>query len=141
VSQREQASRQAQELFALAAHYATAATKATLLMVGGLMGTGKSTLAAALQQELGWQLFSSDLVRKRIAGIDPAQPQADAFGQGIYNAQWTELTYHTLREDARAELMNGCSVILDASFGRRTDRLALFHDAEQLGAAVVFVEC
>ena len=141
VSQREQASRQAQELFALAAHYATAATKATLLMVGGLMGTGKSTLAAALQQELGWQLFSSDLVRKHIAGIDPAQPQANAFGQGIYNAQWTELTYHTLREDARAELMNGCSVILDASFGRRTDRLALFHDAEQLGAAVVFVEC
>ncbi len=140
-SQREQAARQAQELFALAAHYATAATKATLLMVGGLMGTGKSTLAVALQRELGWQLLSSDLVRKHIAAVDPEQPQANAFGQGIYSSQWTELTYHTLREEARAALMNGCSVILDASFSRRADRLALFHDAALLGAVVVFVEC
>jgi hypothetical protein len=140
-SQRQQASSQAQELFALASHYATAATKATLLMIGGLMGTGKSTLAGALQRELGWQLYSSDLIRKRIANIEPEQPRAEGYGQGIYNSQWTELTYHALREEARMALTNGCSVILDASFGRRADRLALFHDAAQLGASVVCVEC
>lgn len=42
---------------------------------------GKSALALALQQELGWALFSSDTVRKCLAGLNPAQPQADAFGQ------------------------------------------------------------
>lgn len=32
-------------------------------------------------------------------------------------------------------------MILDASFSRRADRQALFQDAAQLGAAVMYVEC
>jgi predicted kinase len=42
-------------------------------------------LALALHHELGWVLFSSDAVRKRLLHLDSAQPQADAFGQGVYN--------------------------------------------------------
>jgi aminoglycoside phosphotransferase family enzyme len=51
--QREISRQQALALFSLAAHYASGPSRPALIMVGGLMGTGKSTLARALQQETG----------------------------------------------------------------------------------------
>ncbi len=84
VTQREAAQQEARSLFDLAAGYACGPTRPTLLMIGGVMGTGKSTLALDLRQELGWPHFSSDVARKRLAHVDPAQPYADAFAEGQY---------------------------------------------------------
>ncbi len=140
-SQHELARLQAASLFAQAASYASGPTKPTLLLVGGVMGVGKSTLALALQHELGWALFSSDAVRKHLAHLDPAQPRADAFGQGIYSLAFTARTYQTLLHEASAALANGRSVLLDASFLRRTDRLATARAAAAHGANAMFVEC
>jgi predicted kinase len=112
-----------------------------MIMIGGLMGTGKSTVALALQQELGWELYSSDAVRKHLAQLDPAQPQADAFCQGWYSAEWTSYTYQALRTLASTALARGRSVLLDASFMRRADRQALAQEAAACGASVLFVEC
>ncbi len=38
-------------------------------MVGGLPGTGKSTLARSLAEEHGFHLIRSDLVRKELAQL------------------------------------------------------------------------
>lgn len=139
--QREMARQEAATLFALAGGYASGPTRPVLLMVGGLMGTGKSALAGALQHELGWALFSSDTVRKRLAQCDPAQRHADAFGQGLYSQEWTARTYRALHAEANAALAQGRSVLLDASFIRRADRQAVAREAAARGAAAVFVEC
>jgi aminoglycoside phosphotransferase family enzyme/predicted kinase len=141
VLQREAAQEEAASLFALAAGYASGPTRPTLLMVGGVMGTGKSTLACALQHELGWALFSSDTIRKQLAGFDPAQPQADAFGQGMYGPERTARTYQTLLVEASAALASGRSVLLDASFIRRAHRQAAARAATASGAHTIFVEC
>ncbi len=141
VLQREAAQEEAASLFALAAGYASGPTRPTLLMVGGVMGTGKSTLAHALQHELGWALFSSDTIRKQLAGFDPAQPQADTFGQGMYSPERTARTYQTLLVEASAALASGRSVLLDASFIRRAHRQAAARAATARGAHTIFVEC
>jgi len=175
-AQREVARQQATELFSLAAHYAHSPAKPTLIMIGGLMGTGKSTIARTLiavssdgsrNEEkatsfpkapdggdssrimlnrsrdfaLGWTLISSDVIRKCLAQIDPAWPQPDAFGQGIYRPGWTTRTYDALRTEASAVLAQGRSVLLDASFIRRADRQAMAREASARGADVLFVEC
>ena len=140
-TQREVSRQQATELFSLAAHYAHGPTRPVLMMVGGLMGTGKSTVALTLQQELGWALHSSDALRKRLAQLDPAQPQADAFGQGVYRPEWTARTYDALQTEASTALAHGRSVLLDASFIRRTDRQMMADVAKAHGADVFFVEC
>ena len=140
-TQHELSCQRATALFSLAAHYANGPTSPVLTMIGGLMGTGKSTVALALQQELGWALFSSDTLRKRLAQLDPVQPQADVFGQGVYRPEWTARTYDTLRIEASTALAHGRSVLLDASFIRRTDRLTIAHEARAHGATVLFVEC
>ncbi len=139
--QREVVRQEARSLFELAAHYASGPIGPTVAMIGGLMGTGKSTLALALQQALGWELFSSDAVRKHLAEVDPAEPRADAFGLGLYNSERTRRTYDGLRAEMSAALSKGRSVLLDASFVRRSDRLSIAEEAAAHGAGVLFVEC
>jgi len=141
VAQREAAQVEAASLFALAASYASGPSRPTLLMMGGVMGTGKSTLAGALQHELGWALFSSNTVRKQLAHLDPAQPQTDAFGQGMYSPERTARTYQAMLVEASAALASGRSVLLDASFIRRVDRQAAARGATGRGAQTIFVEC
>ncbi|MFL5666822.1 MAG: AAA family ATPase [Ktedonobacteraceae bacterium] len=139
--QREAAQQQAASLFELAAHYAHSPTRPIVILIGGLMGTGKSTVALALQQSLGWKLFSSDSVRKRLAAVDPTEPRADAFGQGLYSSEWTRRTYDGLRVEMSTALSNGHSVLLDASFVHRPNRQAIAGEAIAHGADVLFVEC
>jgi predicted kinase len=139
--QQEEARSHAQALFALAARYTRYPTAPTLLIVGGTMGVGKSTLATSLGHTLGWKVVSSDAVRKRLAGVAPSEPHADAYGAGLYTTDWTERTYRALRGEALALLGDARSVILDASFARRAERLETSKLAAEMGARAVFVEC
>ena len=66
-----------------------------LVVVGGLPGTGKSTLAAALGDELGWPVLRSDEVRKELAGLDPLDHAPAAYGTGLYAPSITDATYET----------------------------------------------
>ncbi len=141
IAQREAALRQARLLFSLAAQELGDLSGPTLLLVGGVMGTGKSTLAAALQGELGWALCSSDSTRKRLAGLQATQPQAADFGEGLYSHEWTAHTYQVLLEEADEALASGRSVLLDASFARRADRQAVVQLATRYRARAIFAEC
>ncbi len=139
--QRELARQDASSLFALAAHYASGPAEPLLILAGGLMGTGKSTLALAIQQEIGGALFASDAVRKQLAHLDPAAPQASAFAQGVYTPQWSARTYDALLRQAGLALSSGHSVALDASFIQRVDRQAAARLAAEHHARAIFLEC
>jgi predicted kinase len=110
-------------------------------MIGGLMGTGKSTLARTLQQTTGAALFSSDVIRKRLAGLAPGETRAEAFGEGIYAPAWGTRTYQALHALAILALHEGRSVILDASFLRREDRQMMAQAAAAQGVPAFFIEC
>ncbi len=139
--QRKAAKQRAEKLFDLAASYAESPTMPTLLMIGGVMGTGKSTLAAGVRQATRWQVIASDTVRKRLAGVAPEKPQPDTFGTGLYTETWTERTYSTMLQEAAQLLSDDRSIILDASFSRRSNRLAATLLATRMGARAVFAEC
>lgn len=141
VAQQESARQRSRALFDLAARYTKSPTAPVLLMIGGLMGTGKSTLAATLQHELGWRVMGSDVARKQLSDTGPAEPHPDAFGTGLYSAEWTARTYAALLQQATTMLLDACSIILDASFSRRADRQAVADSAAKMGARVVFAEC
>ena len=140
-SQRETACQQAVALFALARSYAEGPTQPLLLLVGGVMGTGKSTLALSLHRQLGWVLFSSDTLRKCLVHLASDRPLAEEFGQGIYSREWTARTYEALVQEASRVLADGRSVRLDATFLRRANRQAAARRATQFGAKTVFIEC
>jgi predicted kinase len=140
-AEREVARRQAEILFQLAATYASGPTGPALLLVGGLMGAGKSTLALALQRVLGWALFSSDWTRKRLVDDHVTDTRSADFGAGIYSEEWSNRTYDTLTDTAFSRLSEGHSVILDATWSSRTRRQRAAQMAGVSGASVIFLEC
>lgn len=87
-----------------------------LVLVGGLPGTGKSTLAGLVADHRGYVLLSSDRVRKELAGLDPEAPAPAAFGEGLYSPDTTAATYAELLRRAGLLLARGESVVLDASW-------------------------
>lgn len=113
-----------------------------VVVIFGLMGTGKTTLARELAQALGWPVLHSDVIRKELAGLPPTAPVREEFGQGIYSADFSARTYAEMRRRAREFLEAGApGVILDASFKSATERRLVRELARELGATAVFVLC
>ena len=85
-----------------------------LMLVGGLPGTGKTTVASDLADSLGGVLLRSDRIRKESAGVDPnGGCRGDV---GLYTAERTQQTYRLMIERAHLLLGHGESVILDATW-------------------------
>ncbi|WP_349307606.1 AAA family ATPase [Rhodococcus sp. IEGM 1351] len=87
-----------------------------MALVGGLPGTGKSTLSRGLADVTGSVVISSDRVRKELAGLDPHFGQVAGFGEGLYSGTMTDRTYAEVLRRARDHLTAGRSVVLDASW-------------------------
>lgn len=105
----------------------------TLIMMCGLMGCGKTTLAAALAYELGLSVIRSDLIRKELAGIAPLTPIATAYGSGLYAEPMTKQTYATMAQQTRLALQGNAGIIVDASFGDPAQREQFANLAAELG--------
>ena len=87
-----------------------------LVVVGGLPGTGKSTLAAEIGERTGAVVIRSDVVRKQRVGLSPTESAAAGFGEGLYESELTDEVYAEMVAQARREVERGRSVVLDASF-------------------------
>ena len=137
---REQARQLARDYFALACKYARSSAPA-LIIVCGLSGTGKSTLARMIQHRTGFEILNSDLVRKTLAGVSPYQRMTSPYGKGIYTDEFSRLTYAALLKEAASALRAGRGAIVDATFKRAADRLKVLEIAENAKVPVIFIEC
>jgi uncharacterized protein len=113
----------------------------SLVLVGGLPGTGKSTLAAGLGDRLGWALLRSDEMRKDLAGMPRDQYSPAPYGEGLYQPHITDEVYRTLLERAREALELGEPVILDASWSDAKWRAAAAEVARATSSDVVEFRC
>ena len=117
------------------------ASAVTLVLVGGLPGTGKSTLANAIADRLGFTVLNSDRIRKELAGL-PAETSARAsYGAGIYTSDWTERAYAELLHRCAVLLAHGESVVADASFISGRQRMAAATVAAAVSADLVQLRC
>jgi aminoglycoside phosphotransferase family enzyme/predicted kinase len=136
--QRNSAATRAANYFNLARRYAAPLERPTLIVVMGLSGTGKTSVARAIAGELGLRVISCDAVRKELFG-QPAQPAG--YGEGIYDPEANRLSYQTLLERGGAFLKQDGSVVLDATFQRAADREQLRALASSSGAGLRLIEC
>ena len=130
---RAELGQRAHELFALALRLAWRARLPLVLVLCGVAGAGKSTLAAELAKRSGLPHLSSDHVRKELGGL-PADRRA---GQELYTREFTASTYRELASRTSAALERSGGAIVDATFHRREQR-ALLRDT---GARILWVEC
>ena len=125
--------------FRLAHRYAGGTHRPVLAVLHGLMASGKSALGRWLWGQYGWPVISSDLIRKKMAGLASTVKVPEKYGQGLYSREMSEQVYRAMYNSAGAFLATGRSVILDGSFQRRFHREAALDLARRLDARVVFI--
>jgi aminoglycoside phosphotransferase family enzyme/predicted kinase len=108
-----------------------------LVAIGGLSGTGKSALAAALAPEIGRPpgalTLRSDVERKRLFALT----ETERLPPAGYDLAATEATYARLIDKARRALVAGQGVILDAVYAKSYERRAAAELAAEL--AIPFI--
>jgi len=108
---------------------------ARLVAIGGLSGSGKSTVAAALAPQIGRAPgachLSSDRIRKRLCGVLPETP----LGAGAYTPAMSDLVYEAMADEAIRLLGLGQGVVADATFERPADRVRIAAAGRRAGVS------
>ena len=127
--------------FDLACKYAACLEKPSLIIVCGLMGVGKSQLAKKISIYCGAESISMDILRKKMLNIPSQQRHYNDFGKGIYDDETTIKVYQEAFSIARNRLTNGVSVVIDASFKKKTQRLSALALAQEVNANFIVISC
>lgn len=110
------------------------------LIFCGLPASGKSSIAESLVKASrgAWPVFSSDRIRKELAGISPTETLPGKF----YEAAFSRRTYEEVRTRAAAATNGSRVVILDANFRGREERTLALAAAKAAGArfAILHIE-
>jgi hypothetical protein len=122
---------------ALAEGMAQSRQSPQLVVMTGLSGSGKSTVALELAAQLGALRVRSDVERKRLAGIEATGRGAEA----LYAPRMTELTYDRLQSLAATLLEARVSVVIDAASLRADERRDLARIATAHGCPATVVAC
>lgn len=139
---RERARTQARKYFRLA----QACTRdplepPVLYAVGGVIASGKSSIARELAARVSAPVVEADRTRKQLASIPPTTPLHDAAFGGHYAPDATERTYAELLRRAAVVLDSKRPVVLDASFRAASHRMAALDLARRYGVTFRFIEC
>lgn len=110
-------------------------------LIGGLPGTGKTTVSRALADEVGAHVYSSDDVRHELHRSGAITGGAGEFGTGLYSDANTRIVYATLLSRATHHLARGESVILDASWTDPGFRLLAHAVADSCHSAPIEMRC
>jgi predicted kinase len=103
------------------------ADRKTVLVFFGLIASGKSYLASSWAAQHGCTYLNTDVIRKRLAGIEPQSRRWESSGAGIYGGDWTARTYTAMRTMGLEALENEVvpCVVLDGSYRQRSERQKL----------------
>ncbi len=101
-----------------------------LIAVGGLSGTGKTTVAARIAANIGKApgavILRSDIMRKRLAGVGEFERLPDS----AYTRRSSDDVYRLISEASARILNSGHSVVADAAFADPAERETVSRVAE-----------
>lgn len=103
-------------------------TSPRLILIAGLPGTGKSTVARAFVQQYSGRHINSDLQRNSMGLL------------GRYEPEDKKKVYEAMLVNARTALLNGEVVIVDSTFIRASTRKPFESVARDCGVPFFWVE-
>jgi aminoglycoside phosphotransferase family enzyme/predicted kinase len=127
-------------LLALTAHR-RALVGPSLVCIGGLIASGKSTIANAIALEMSAPVVSADRTRKEMLHVEPTVRVHDPAWKGAYDPAFTDTVYAEVLRRAAVVLDSGRPAIVDASFRSAAQREAAIAIARARRVPIRFVEC
>ena len=115
--------------------------KPLLFIVGGLTGTGKSTLSLKISVDYRAHNINTDVVRKELAGIDKFERHHDEIDTGLYSPERIDYTYEQVMKKSADFLKNGENVVLDATFQKKKYREMAKKIAKENNAVLIPIQC
>ena len=113
----------------------------TLMITCGLWGSGKTWLSQQIMTQRGAIRIRSDVERKRMVGLRATQSSASLPDQDLYSLAVNQQVYSALLACARSVLESGESIIVDAAFLKRSERLAFLELAAELRVPFAILHC
>jgi len=130
----------ARRYFGLAYQYAGGAEKPSLVVLYGLMGSGKTNVARYLREHFGWHMLSTDAVRKQIAGVGENTRVYVPYNEGLYSPEMNRKTYAEVCRRAENLLLGGFPVVVDGAFKYQDERLPVIEAAQRADARLIFIQ-
>jgi predicted kinase len=112
-----------------------------LVLVGGPPATGKSTLARAMGEQLGWVVLRSDDLRRDVAARAGDAKRPAALGSEAYRRELTDQTYRQLLSEATEALELSRCVVIDASWRDPIHRNQARETAAAVHARLIELRC
>ena len=112
-----------------------------LALIGGNPGTGKSTIARALAEQVGAQVISTDDVRRELRESGVIAGVAGILDAGLYSPDNVRTVYEVALRRARVLLSNWKSVILDGTWRDGQTRAQARHLATETHSRLVELSC
>jgi uncharacterized protein len=134
--QKQEAAKIAADYYRLAWEY-TQSQKGRLILMSGLSGSGKTTVARQIAKQIGAIHIRSDAARKHLAGI-PIDERGEDW---LYTSEMSQKTYARLLELGVMLANKGFSVILDAKYDRHIWREEAIAAAKRNGLPLSIFEC
>jgi uncharacterized protein len=106
----------------------------------GRTASGKSTLAKSISDSTGIDCFSTDIIRKTLAGVPLTHRLPDRERSRLYSREMTEKTYQNLVEEGLSKLRKGKSVILDGTFSSAEEREKVIDKLKKTDYDCLFIE-
>jgi uncharacterized protein len=101
------------ELLDIADKHAAKLGQPIVLMVRGLMGTGKTTLAEFITQQLGCEHLQTDAIRNSMFG---SRDKHAGYGDQLYSEENRQQVYSEMQNRMTSLVSAGISVVLDGTF-------------------------
>jgi predicted kinase len=128
----------ARDYMLLADRYAAQLGPPWIIVVRGLSGTGKSTLAEALSDRLGAELLQTDSIRRELFPWEQTVVKAD---EGRYRPACRVAVYNEMIRRAEDLAEQGMSVILDGTFLTMESCTKVAALAKRYGAMPFILRC
>lgn len=133
---KEEAKQTAETYYKLAWEYAQPQQGEVILM-SGVSGSGKSTIAKQIAPQINAIHLRSDAVRKHLAGISLTEKG----GADLYTAEITDRTYNKLSEVGVNLAIQGFKVILDAKYDKQAMRESVIKLAKDSHLPLRILHC